>query len=249
MCKTFFVTAILAVSLVGFAIADDQADAKAILDAGIKAQGGEALLSKFTAVHSKTKGNWHDGDKKIPVSYESFYDGSDKCRLLSFDEDNKLTSIEVADGKEAWKKDGDQETETLSGEKLESLRENNYVNWVTMLFPLGAKEFHLSVLDETDVGGRKAVGILVKHEQHDPVRLYFDKETHLFVKLQRKYKNLDDGKVYDVECIVSDYRSVQDTKQPFKMEVLWDKETVFDVVMTEIKLSEKPLDEKLFSKP
>jgi hypothetical protein len=55
--------------------------------------------------------------------------------------------------------------------------------------------------------------------------------------------------VYDVQCIVSDYRSVQDTKQSFKMEIPWDKETVFDVVMTELKLSEKPLDEKLFVKP
>jgi hypothetical protein len=249
MCKTFFVTAILAVSLVGVAIADEQADAKAILDQGIKAQGGEALLSKFTAVHSKTKGNWHDGDKKILVSYESFFDGSDKCRILSFDEDNKLTSIKVVNGKEGWEKDGDQETETLSGEKLDSLRENQYVNWVTMLFPLGAKEFHLSILDEIEVGGRKAVGILVKHEKHDPVRLYFDKENHLFVKYQHKYKDVDDGKVYDEECIVSDYRDVQDTKQPFKIEVLWDKEMVFDVVVTEFKLSEKPLDDKLFVKP
>jgi hypothetical protein len=200
------------VVLFSAAKADDRADAKAILDAGIKAQGGEALLSKFTAVHSKTKGNWHDGEKKTPVSYESVFDRSDKSRILSFDEDNKLTSIEVGNGKEAWEKDGDQETETLSGEKLESLRENEYVNWVTMLFPLEAKEFRLSVLDETDVGGRKAVGILVKHEKHDPVKLYFEKENHLFVKYQHKYKNVDDGKVYDEECIVSDYRGVQDTK-------------------------------------
>jgi len=83
------------------------------------------------------------------VSYESFFDGSDKSRVLSFNEDDKLTSIEVINGKEAWEKDGDQETETLSGEKLDSRRENQYVNWVTMLFPLSAKEYHLSLLDET----------------------------------------------------------------------------------------------------
>jgi hypothetical protein len=249
MCRILIATAVLSLTFVGLAHADDQADAKAILDAGIKAQGGEALLSKFTAVHCKTKGNWHDGDKKIPVSYESFFDGSDKGRILSFDEDEKLTSIEVINGKEAWEKDGDQETETLSGEKLASRRENQYVNWVTMLFPLSAKEYHLSVLDETDVGGRKAVGILVKHEKHDPVKLFFDKENHLFVKYQHKNKNVDDGKVYDEECVVSDYRDVQDTKVPFKVEVLWDKETVFDFVVTEFKFYDRPLDEKLFVKP
>jgi hypothetical protein len=249
MCKMIFGTLVLFVSLGRVASADDQADARAILDAGIKAQGGEALLSKFTAVHSKTKGIWHDGDKKTPVSYGSFFDGGDKSRILSFDEDNKLTSIEVINGKEGWEKDGDQETEKLSGEKLDSRRENVYVNWVSMLFPLQAKEFRLSVLDETDVKGRSAVGILVKHEKHQPVKLYFDKESHLFVKLQHKYKNVDNGKEYDEECVASDYRSVQETKQPFKIEVLWDKETVLDVVVTEMKLYDKPLDEKLFLKP
>jgi hypothetical protein len=118
-----------------------------------------------------------------------------------------------------------------------------------MLFPLQAKEFHLSVLDGTDVEGRNAVGILVKHEKHEPLKLYFDKESHLFVKLQHNYKNLDDGKVYDEECIASDYRNVQETKQPFKFKFLWNKETVFDFVVTEFKLYDKPLDEKLFAKP
>jgi hypothetical protein len=249
MYKLSFGAVVLAVALSPVASADDHADARAILDAGIKAQGGEAILSRFTAVHSKTKGNWHDGGEKTPVSYESFFDGSDKSRILSFDEDNKLTSIEVINGKEGWEKDDDQVTETLSGVKLDSRRENVYVNWVSQLFPLKEKEFHLSVLDEINVKGRSAVGILVKHEKHEPVKLYFDKESHLFVKLQHKFKNVDDGKEYDEECFVSDYRSVQETKQPFKVEVLWNKEMIFDVVVTETKMYDKPLDEKLFLKP
>ena len=249
MSKKLIGTAAVVLTLVAAAHADDQADAKAILDAAMKAQGGEALLRKFTAVHSKTKGNWHDGDKKIPVSYESFFDGSDKSRILSFDEDNKLTNIDVTIGKAGWEKNGDQETETLSGDKLNSVLDNSYVNWVTMLFPLKEKEYNLSVLDETEFGGRKAVGILVKNEKHDPIKLFFDKENHLLVMCQQKYKNIDDGKVYDQESILSDYRDVQGMKQPFKFEVLWDKATVFDVVVTEYKLYDKPLDEKLFTKP
>jgi hypothetical protein len=249
MFRKLIVTAGVVLTLVAAAHADDKADANAILDAAMKAQGGEALLRKFTVVRSKTKGNWHDGDKKVPVSYESSFDGSDKCRILTFDEDNKLTNIEVLNGKEGWEKDADKETETLTGEKLNDRLENNYVNWVTMLFPLKDKEYQLSVLDEIDVGGRKAVGILVKHEKHDPIKLYFDKENFLLLKYEHKYKNIDDGKVYNEEIILSDYRDAQGTKLPFKSEVLWDKQTVLDVVVTEYRLSDKPFDEKLFTKP
>ncbi len=249
MCKMFFGTVILAVSLGGIAWADDQADAKAILDAGIKAQGGEAALSRFTRVHGKSKGTWYDGDKKTPLSYESFSDGSDKSRILSFDEDNKLRSIEVINGKDVWEKDDDKETEKLSGERLKDRLEFIYVCWATQLFPLKTQEFHLSLVDETDVGGRKAVGILVKHERHDPLKLYFDKETHLLVKVQGKYKNPDDGKEYDQECVYSDYRNVQDTKQPFRCKSFLDKKEDSDLLVTEMQPYDKSLDEKLFSKP
>jgi hypothetical protein len=249
MCRAVIGTTAFAFMLVGLAHADDQADAKAILDEGIKAQGGEAALSKFTRVHGKSKGTWHDGDKKTPVSYESFFNGSDKSRILSFDEDNKLRSIEVINGKEVWEKDDDQETEKLSGERLKDRLEFIYVCWATQLFPLKTQEFHLSVLDETEVGGRKAVGILVKHEKHEPLKLYFDVETHLLVKAQGKFKNPDDGKEYDQECVYSDYRNVEGTKQPFRCETFLDKKEDTDLLVTEMTPYDKPLDDKLFTKP
>jgi hypothetical protein len=249
MRNAAFAGPVLTIMLFGIARADEQTDARAILDAAMKAQGGEALLRKFTATHAKSKGTEYEADKKTPVSYETFSDGSEKDRILSFDEDNKLTGIEVINGEDVWEKNGDQEAVKLSGEQLHARREFAYVIWVVMLFPLKADDFHLSVLDDSEVGGRKAVGILVKHEKHDPVRLYFDKETHLFVKLQHQCKNPEDGKEYDEECVVSDYRSVQETKQPFKYETFWDKKKVSDLLVTEMKLYDKPLDEKLFTKP
>jgi hypothetical protein len=148
-----------------------------------------------------------------------------------------------------WEKDEDQKTEKLSGERLKDRLEFIYVCWATQLFPLKAQEFHLSLVDEIEVGGRKAVGILVKHEQHDPLKLYFDKESHLLVKVQGKYKNPDDGKEYDQECVYSDYRNVQDTKQPFRCKSFLDKKEDTDLLVTEMQPYDKLLDEKLFSKP
>jgi hypothetical protein len=250
MCKTFFVTAILAVSLVGVAIADDQADAKAILDLGIKAHGGEAALGKFVAMYFKVKGTAYDEDKKkTPLSYEWFIQGDDEEQTVSLDEDNKITEVEVVNGKEGWVKEGDQATENLSGEQLESRREIIYLNWATMLVPSKTEGFRLSLLDETTVAGRKAVGILVSHDQHGPLKLYFDKETHLLVKYERKFKNVEVGKEFKEECVYSDYKDVQETKQPVKIEVSWNGMKLCDLQISEIKLYEKPLDDKLFVKP
>ncbi|HEV2969138.1 MAG TPA: hypothetical protein VGY55_04050 [Pirellulales bacterium] len=249
MRKLFFGAFVLAVSLARVARADDQADAKAILDDGIKAHGGESELLKLTRLHCKSKGTWYDGDKQTPCSYETYFDGSDKGRIMSFDEDNKLRRIEVFNGKDVWEKDDDQETETLSGERLKDRQELMYDNWATQLFPLKAEDFHLSILDETEVDGRKAVGILVKHERHEPLKLYFDKETHLLVKVQGKFKNLDDGKEHDEEAVYSDYRDVQETKQPFRCKTFSDKKADTDLHLTEMTPYDKPLDEKLFLKP
>jgi hypothetical protein len=47
----------------------------------------------------------------------------------------------------------------------------------------------------------------------------------------------------------SDYRTVQDMQQPYKVQTRWDGVKVSDLEVQEIKLYEKPLDEKLFAKP
>jgi outer membrane lipoprotein-sorting protein len=249
MCKTFFGTLVLVFALGGVASADDQADAKAILDEGIKAQGGESAMSKFVAIYAKSKGTSYEAEKKTPLSYEWFCQGFDKMRTVSFDENNKVVGVEVLNGKEGWVKDGDQATEQLSSEDLESRHEFIYMSWATMLVPLKAQGFRLSPLDETSVAGRKAVGILVSHDKHNPLKLYFDKETHLLVKSQCKDKNLIVGKEVDEECVYSDYRNVEETKQSFRVEEFWDGVKATDLLVSEMKLYEKPLDDKLFSKP
>jgi hypothetical protein len=111
-----------------------------------------------------------------------------------------------------------------------------------------AKEFRLTFLDETSVAGRKAAGILVMHDGHPTFKLYFDKETHLLVKGQAK-ETFYGGKVRDVECLFSDYRDVQGIKQPFAIETFLDGTKDSDEQFIEMKLFDKPLDEKLFSKP
>jgi hypothetical protein len=243
---SFFV---LTFAFIHVAHADDAADARAILDQAIKAHGGEATLGKFVAMYFKVKGTEFDGDMKTPISFEWFFQGDDKETGISYDENDKVIDVEVVNGKEGWTKDSSRMTEAMSKERIESRQEEIYLNWATMFVPLKGEGYRLSALGETEVAGRKALGILVRHDKHTPLNLYFDKETHLLVKHLQKRKGEDDGKEFTNEGVYSDYRTVQDTKQPFRAEISWDGVKTAELKVVEMKLYDKPLDEKLFAKP
>jgi hypothetical protein len=249
MRKMYFEAAMLGLALTAVAIADDPVDPNVVLDSAIEAHGGESALNKFVGMYFEAKGTEYEGDNKSPVRYKWYIVGNDKMRTEVFKDGDKLTEVEVVNGKDGWVKDADGPTEDLVNEQLDSRREVIYASWVTTLTPLKAKGFHLSFLGDTPVAGSKAVGILVSHDGHDAIKLYFDKDTHLLVKYQRKFKNVEAGKDIIEESVYSDYRKVQQTMQPFKVETSWDGVRLQDLTAVEMKMYDNPPDDKLFSKP
>ena len=188
------------------------------------------------------------GTRRLP-HYKWYIVNNHKMRTESFDADNKIDEVEVVNEKQGWVKDGNKPTEALSKEQMDSRRENLYTNWVATLAPLKAKEFHLTLLDEISVAGKKAIGIQVSCDGHDPIKLYFDRATYLLVKCQRNCKYPEVGKEVSEDDVYSYYRNVQDTMQPFKTETYWDGVKVMELTASEIKLYENRPDDKLFSKP
>jgi hypothetical protein len=249
MCRTLL-AAVLAMAMSGLARADEQADAKAILETAIKAQGSDEAVGKFTGIYFKAKGKTLDEDNKwVPILYESYMQGNNKMRTVNYDVQNKVESIDVLNGKEGWTKEKDKAAEALNGEQIKQRLEMNYLSWATMLVPLRAPEYRLFLLNEIDVAGKKAEGILIHHDGHEPVKLYFDKDSHLLVKYEFHYKNADVGQEVDETCVFSDYKTVQDVKQPMKIEQSWDGVKIAELEITDMKFNEKPLDDKLFVKP
>jgi hypothetical protein len=239
----------LALLLPRIAAADEQAEARAILENAIKAHGGEAVLRKIVAGRTKVNGTSYDGIKRNPFSYESTTQGFDKMRIVSFDDNGKTESIEVVNGKEGWFKEGDHQTEAMSEAQLKSRLEDIYLDWISSFVPLRRAEFRLSPLKEMTVGERKAIGILVHHEKHDDIKLYFDRESHLFVKYERRFNNVDAGTVVNEHTIESDYRAVQGVKLPFKFETYWGGVMACEGTFKSVELFDKPLGKELFAKP
>jgi hypothetical protein len=258
MYRLFFATALLA-TVLGLAaaqwvwrpaaVARNQANARAVLDEAIKAQGGDAALSKIVAAFTKVKGWVYHGETKVPYSGTQFQQGIEKGRCDAINQQTQFVQIEIMNGNVGWLKSGDQPAQKLEGERLEAFREFDYQAWAIDLIPLKENGFRLSSLGEFPIGGRKAIGILVSHDKHAPLEMYFDKETHLLVQTERRVKEPHIGLEIQEKCVFSDYRDVQGTKQPFRCESFWNGEKIFVVVVIEMKLYDKPLDEKLFAKP
>jgi major membrane immunogen (membrane-anchored lipoprotein) len=250
--RSKFLVAVLLLAAAGCVVsAGDSAEARAILDRAIGATGGEEALSRIKAVRYRGKGSLFTPEKKMAGTFEWTYEGFDRSRGVSVldDDGKKSTEVEVVNADKGWVKDDDQQTEELTKDQVASGRETIYANWATMLVPLKAPGVRLAPLAETTVLGRRAVGILVTQNRRPDLKMYFDKESGLLVKLERKFNDVEGGKVVTEETLYSENQDVQGTKQPSRATTFWDGKKVSDVTVTETRLFEKPLDETQFSKP
>ncbi|HEV7226559.1 MAG TPA: hypothetical protein VGN42_27885 [Pirellulales bacterium] len=72
---------------------------------------------------------------------------------------------------------------TMGAAEMAGYEKLLYAHWVATLLPLDDKMFELSGLDEIAVDERPAVGVKVSRADRPEVRLYFDKESMMLVKL------------------------------------------------------------------
>lgn len=249
MAKAIFVAVLLGVVLNHVARADERAETRAILEQVIKAHGGEATLRKFVAMHFKMKGTFYEGGTRDPFAADWFYQGFDAMKTITSVGEAQPATVEVIHGNEGWAKEGREATETLNAERLKPRQEYAYASWVTTIVPLKNPEFRLFLLDEISVSGRKAVGLLVDCEGHDPVKLYFDKQSFLLVQCDHRVHNAEEHTSYSERSVYSDYRSLQGVQAAYAMTVYWDGAKVADLVVVEGDLHEKPFDDKVFAKP
>src|SRR5262249_61116637 len=79
LCAALAVGVLMTCGKVGRA--DDQAEALKIVDAAIKAAGGEAKLAKLKAVSMKGKGTIHEGGQEGTFTIDGTVQGLDRFKL------------------------------------------------------------------------------------------------------------------------------------------------------------------------
>jgi hypothetical protein len=230
--------------------AEGPAEVGAILDKAIKAVGGEEKLAKAAKAGTwKSKGTFHDPNGPIPYTAEFAAQWPDRVRetVEATNDGTKVKIITVLDKDKGWVQQ-DNNTDEMSADQLKEQKEELYASWITMLLPLKDKAFTLTLLPETMVENRPALGIKVVHKDHRDVELFFDKENGLLVKRVNRAKDEDSGKELSQESFYSDYKDMDGVKQPAKTKILRDGKVYIESEDYEFKAADK-LEDKLFAKP
>jgi hypothetical protein len=244
------VTVVLSVLLiVGTARADD-ADARAIVEKGLKAMDPMGKAAKYKADSWKAKGKFHFMGQAVPYDCEYLFSAPDRLRFvmdMEFMGQKMKLTVAGADGK-AWEH-GMGQTREMPPEKLKEHNHHIYTMWVSMLTSLKDPAFKLTSLGEVkSIKGETQVGVRVSREGHRDVTLFFDKPTGLLMRSMTRTVDEFSNKEVSQEVIFSEYKPLDGIMQFGKMTILRDGKTFIEEELFDYKPLEK-VDEGLFKKP
>ncbi len=223
--------------------ADDGADALAIVDDAIKAHGGADALTKAQSFTRKGTGHIFPSDKPMTVTEELTVNLPGQMRLAA-DVQGAGKILLVLNGDKGWRSQGGAADE-LGGERLKELADEAYVLWLTTLVPLKKDGVMLKPLPEIKVGDKPAVGVAINAKDHSTVKLYFDKTSHLLVKVEREAKQA--GSTVNKEYLYEDYKKTDGVQLPGKITELVNGAKFSELTSVSYKLHKA--DETSFGKP
>jgi hypothetical protein len=228
--------------------ADEQAEAKALLDKAMKAMNGEAKLAKLHVASMKGKITGKEGGQEFTLSLDVTWQGPSQYRAeMDVQEGGKNTQgVVVLNGGKGWLKRGDQKVE-LPEPLVAFIQDVVHAGRMPQLLPaLADKAYKPTLLAEGKVGTRAALGLLLSHKDRKDVSLFFDKENGLLLKSEVRLTD-PRGKEITVEYLYSDYKDFDGVKLCGKIAIkLDDKELTME--LNEIKPVDK-VDASQFDKP
>jgi outer membrane lipoprotein-sorting protein len=236
-------------ALSGLCVQAQEDDLKAFLRKAIKAHGGEENLAKYKAFTVKFKGTMDLMGMKAPIEGETSLQKPDKLKTsveIDFN-GKKIPIVQVYDGKTFWVSALGKTQEIKDDKILNEMRESLTVEGAGMTEFVKAP-YELSSLGEVMVKGKAALGIRVSKKGQRDLSLFFDKKTHLMVKIERRaYDSMNKEEVTQ-EKFMSDFQDVNGTKMPRHIEVVNDGKQFMEMEISDTKVYEK-LDPSMFAMP
>jgi hypothetical protein len=226
------------------AFAGEREDALAVVDEAIKAHGGAEALAKSQTVVRAGVGTLTVNDNKIPFTDEVTWSLPDRWRVSINLEKLGAQSI-VLNGDKGWQSAGGPSME-LGAERLREIRNEVYVLWLATLTPLKKDDVQLSPVPDIKVHGEAAVGVKAASKGRPDVKLYFDKKTHLLVKIERRVPVA--GVPVEKEDFYSDYKDFDGVQLPTKLTFQISGRKFSELTSATYKLPKK-IDDALFAKP
>jgi hypothetical protein len=243
------VMALLTSGLAGLARADEK-DAKAIVDKGITALGGEEKLTKAGAYSWKSKGTITFNGSDNEFTSHSTLQGLDHFRS-EFDGkfgDAEVKGITVLNGDKGWQKFNENDRELDADGVIDEKHRINIQAIPTTLVQLKGKGFKIESAAEEKVGDKPAAVIKVTGPEGKDFTLYFDKESGLPVKLVAKVAGFGGGEEFTQETTFSDYKDFDGIKKATKISSKRDGEKFVDIEVSDFKVLDK-VPAETFSQP
>jgi hypothetical protein len=252
MCRALLplVSAVLLSFVPGTRGADDEA--KAILLKAIKAHGGEETLTRYKASQGKNKGKIKLPELgEVEFTQEVSAMQPDKFKeVMELDIANKkVRVVTIVNGDKASIERNGEEVKLTGGIKA-ALKEAQYALKAARMVALVKDQgYELATLGEVKVEGKPAVGVRISSKGHKDLNLYFNKETGLLAKVEKRGTNPTDDKEFTEERIILQYgeKTKEGMLVPRKILVKRDGETFMEVEVQEAKFLEK-LDDSEFAK-
>jgi hypothetical protein len=248
MMRSYLTAALVGVLVLAAGARAAADDPKAIIAKAIKAHGGEEAKAKLKAAQTRAKGKI-EVLGGIEFTQESAYMLPDKFKETVDTEvmGQKVHVVTVYDGKDIHIQ-ANGNAVPVEDKMKEMIKDTLYSMKVAQMVPLlKDKAFELSALGELKVDGKPAVGVLVKSKGQKDVSLYFNKETGLLAKVERRTVDPMSGNEITEERIILEYTKDK-LPTPKKALINHDGNKFMEVEILETKQLEK-LDDSEFAKP
>ncbi len=225
--------------------ADD--DPKAIVTRAIKAHGGEEPLAKLPGIEIRAKGKLKlPGVGEVDFTQHALAMPPDKIKeeLELTVMGQNVTVRTIANGDTISIVANGQDV-PVPDEAKTALKDAGYMMRVARLVPLvREKGFELSLYGDAKVEGKPAVGVRVTHKGQKDITLFFDKETGLVVKVERRTIAPGGDKEVTEERILQDYGKKDGIAVPKKVLIKHDGDTFMTAEVQELAYLEKIADDE-----
>ena len=188
--------------------ADEQPDAKVLLDRAIKAMGGEAKLAKLSTVSGKGRITTMKGGQELTIDLQGTWQGMRQyhAELDVHHEGKDFHGVLVINGDKGWFKKNDNTEDAPEG-MVPFIQNIFYAGRMPQMLPaLKDNAYKLSPLGEVKVGAQDAMGLSISHQDYKDVSLFFDKESGLPLKSVIRLSEPRHDKETTIEYHYGDYK-------------------------------------------
>jgi hypothetical protein len=207
-----------------------------LFDKYVQAVGGSAAIEKVTS--RVMKGTIDVGGKALPIDIYS----KDPEKRISFTHMADGDSVTAFDGHEGWLGAPGRPAHEMHGSELDAAAMDADLHLATHLKTM----FSATQVDGAEkIGDRDAYVVVGKREGKTPVRLYFDKQSGLLLRLVR-FGDTALGWL-PTQIDYEDYRETNSPKIPYRW-TLSRPSGKFTIQLSEVKQN-VPVEDSKFAKP